>query len=604
MSDFQVSPELLGIYLEDARLHLESLDHCLLALERDGFDPEVVSSVLGPLHTLKGNSGMMGFAGIKDYVHRLEDVFARIAQGGLELGPALFDRLFAGATALRDAVERAARDRVEARDLKLERAELVGLLEGAPGAAASAPAAQPPRVDAPRTPVAGAGLPAAAPPAPAAPAAALAAAPSTADKGLADAGRAVKGYVSARSNMVRVDFGQLDHLLNLVGELIIFRTKLHEVGRELAEQVGERDGGRELLETVHQVASVSTQLQETVMDIRMLPIRHVFERFPRLVRDLARQQGKEIELILEGENTRIDKAIIDEIGEPLVHMIRNSVDHGIELPADRVARGKTPTGTILLSATQESNHVLITIMDDGAGIDAGIVRSKAVARGLLRGDESLSERDLVQLVFAQGFSTADQVSDLSGRGVGLDVVLKSIERLNGLVEVETVPGVGTKFIIQLPLTLAIISALLVEVAGHTYAIPLGSVVESLKLRPDEVHRISGREALRIRERIVPLVRLAELFGLPDERGGGRQYVVILGRGDKRVGLVVDHLKGQQEVVIKALDATVSTAGVGLAGATIMGDGRVVLILDVTALFEGRRHGPAAGRSELAPLRAQ
>jgi two-component system chemotaxis sensor kinase CheA len=340
------------------------------------------------------------------------------------------------------------------------------------------------------------------------------------------------------------------------------------------------------------------------MDIRMLPIRHVFERFPRLVRDLARQQGKEIELILEGETTRIDKAIIDEIGEPLVHMIRNAVDHGIETPAERVARGKTPTGTILLSASQESNHVLITIMDDGSGIDAALVRSKAVARGLLRGDETLSERELVQLVFAQGFSTADRVSDLSGRGVGLDVVLKSIERLNGLVEVETVPGVGTKFIIQLPLTLAIIAALLVDVAGRTYAIPLGSVVESLKLHPDEIHRINGREALRIRERIVPLVRLAELFGFAGSEDGGRHYVVILGRGDKRVGLIVDHLKGQQEVVIKALDPSVSGAGLGLAGATIMGDGRVVLILDVTALFEGRRHGALPARAEPAALRAQ
>jgi two-component system chemotaxis sensor kinase CheA len=579
MSDFQVSPELLAIYLEDARAHLEALDHCLLALERDGFDAEVVSSVLGPLHTLKGNSGMIGFSAIKDYVHALEDVFARVARAGLELTPAVFDRLFAGATALRDAVERAARDRAEARDLSLERAVLVALLEGA---------AEPP-----------AAPPAAVRPAPAA----RAAAPAGPEAAPPEARKAEPGLVGTRSNMVRVDFGQLDHLLNLVGELIIFRTKLHELGRDLADHIGERARGRELLEAVHHVAAVSTQLQETVMDIRMLPIRHVFERFPRLVRDLAKQQGKEIELILEGETTRIDKAIIDEIGEPLVHMIRNSVDHGIERPAERVARGKTPTGTILLSATQESNHVLITIMDDGSGIDAAVVRRKAVARGLLRDDEQVSERELVQLVFAQGFSTAERVSDLSGRGVGLDVVLKSIERLNGLVEVETVPGVGTKFIIQLPLTLAIISALLVEVAGRTYALPLGSVVESLKLRPEEIHHISGREALRIRERIVPLVRLADLFGLAAGEEDARRYVVILGRGDKRVGLVVDNLKGQQEVVIKALDPSVSAAGLGLAGATIMGDGRVVLILDVTALFEARRFGLTPARTAPAALGA-
>jgi len=388
---------------------------------------------------------------------------------------------------------------------------------------------------------------------------------------------------------VRVEFAQLDHLLNLVGELIIHRTKLQEMARTLAQETDQRDSARDLLAAVHQVAGVSQQLQETVMDVRMLPIRHVFERFPRLVRDLARETGKEIELILEGESTRIDKAIIDEIGEPLVHLVRNSVDHGIEPPAERVANGKTPTGTILLSATQESNHVVITIMDDGAGIDAATVRTKAVERGLLKADEGLSDRDVVQLIFSPGFSTRESITEVSGRGVGLDVVLKSIERLNGLVEVETVPGVGTKFIIQLPLTLAIISALLVEVSGRTYAIPLGSVVESLKLRPEETHTISGRDSLRIRDRIVPLARLARLFGLPEDEGPeAREYVVVIGRGDKRVGVIVNRLRGQQEVVIKALDPAVSGEAVGMAGATIMGDGRVVLILDVASLFDGKR----------------
>ncbi len=566
MSEFQVSQELLTIYLEDARGHLEALDHCLLALEREGFDADVVSAVLGPLHTLKGNSGMMGFGAVKDYVHRLEDVFARISEASLPLDSRAFDRLFAGASALRDAVERACKEKHEVRDLLEERAALDTLLARGPGSPAP-PAA---RVESPK-------------PAPAAPDE-----PRDAEPRRADA-----QYVTARSNMVRVDFAQLDHLLNLVGELVIYRTKLHQLGRDIADTM-EGTAGRDLMDAVQQVAGVSTQLQETVMDIRMLPVRHVFERFPRLVRDLARSQGKDIELILEGETTRVDKAIIDEIGEPLVHLIRNSVDHGIETPQVRVGRGKTPTGTILLSATQESNHVVITIMDDGAGIDAAQVQRKAIERGLLKGGENLSERELVQLIFAQGFSTADAVTEVSGRGVGLDVVLKSIERLNGLVEVETVPGVGTKFIIQLPLTLAIISALLIETSGRTYAVPLSAVVESIKVRPDEIHTINGHATLRIRDRIVPLVKLADLFALPPG-SGGRQYAVILGRGDKRVGLVVDRLRGQQEVVIKALDPSVSGATFGIAGATIMGDGRVVLILDVAALFEGKRakaHLPA------------
>ena len=578
--DFQVSPELLAIYLEDARLHLEALDHCLLTLERDGSDAEVVSQALGPLHTLKGNSGMIGFGAIKDYVHRLEDVFARISDGSVQPTPEVFDALFAGATALRDAVEQAGQGHGEVRDLAAETAVLDGILE----LRGTRTRKDPPAV-----------VPAAASAAVQAPAREIAVpAESLGTVGVGAAAGAAQ-YAGVRSSMVRVDFAQLDHLLNLVGELIIHRTKLHQIGKEMSEQLGGGKAGRELQAAVHQIATVSAALQETVMDVRMLPIRHVFERFPRLVRDLARQTGKDIELILEGENTRIDKAIIDEIGEPLVHLIRNSVDHGIETPAERVALGKTPTGTILLSAAQESNHVVITIMDDGSGIDAARVQAKAVSGGLLKGDEALSERDVVQLIFAQGFSTREAITEVSGRGVGLDVVLKSIERLNGLVEVETVHGVGTKFIIQLPLTLAIISALLVEAAGRSYAVPLGSVVESIKFGPEQVRTINGREALRIRDRIVPLVRLTTLFGLDAAPEAGRRYAVVIGRGDKRVAMVVDRLLGQQEVVIKGLDASISGPTTGFAGATIMGDGRVVLILDVAALFESRRHSVLQGR---------
>jgi two-component system chemotaxis sensor kinase CheA len=568
----QASAELLAIYLEDARGQLESLDHALLSLERDGLDPAVVAGVLGPLHTLKGNSGMLGFSSVKEYVHRLEDIFAGVSGGSLDIGAEIFDSLFAGASALRDAIEQACRTGSEVRDLSPEIAALDALLASADEDVPEAPFAAP-----------------------------LAAVPEAAPS----PGQALKPvdtrYVAARSSTVRVDFSQLDHLLNLVGELIIFRTKLDEVGRELAGRLGGREEGRDLVAAVQQVAGVSAQLQETVMDIRMLPIRHVFERFPRLVRDLARQQGKRVELIMEGEATRVDKAIIDQIGEPLLHMIRNSLDHGIETPAVRVARGKTPTGTILLSAAQESNHVLITIMDDGAGIDAQVVRRKAITRGLLKGDESLAERDLVQLIFSQGFSTAEQVGELSGRGVGLDVVLKSIERLNGLVEVETVPGVGSKFIIELPLTLAIISALLVESAGRTFAVPLAPVIESLKLTGRDIRSINGRETLRLRDRIIPLIRLADFFELPPAPPSERQYAVIVGRGDKRVGLVVDRLRGQQEVVIKPVDTAIAgaSAAIALAGATIMGDGRVVLILDVAAFFEGRRHSLVVARNEAA-----
>jgi two-component system chemotaxis sensor kinase CheA len=386
--------------------------------------------------------------------------------------------------------------------------------------------------------------------------------------------------------MVRVDFSKLDQLLNLVGELIVHRTKLTEISRQVSAVAPE--AGQELLESVHQIATVSTQLQEAIMDIRMLPIRHVFERFPRLVRDLAHAQNKKIELILQGEDTRVDKAVIDEIGEPLVHLIRNAVDHGLETPEARSAAGKSPVGTILLSASQESSQVVITLVDDGTGIDAAEVRRRAVERGLLRADETMSDREIVQLIFAEGFSTARSVTDVSGRGLGLDVVVRSMERLNGFIEAETIPGAGTKFTLQLPLTLAIITVLMVEVGGDVYALPSGAVVESLHIRPEEVSQMNGRDTLRVRDRIIPIVHLADFFRVASEARGEAAYAVIVGRGEKRLGLSVDRLLGQQDVVIKGLDTVVSGAGLGVAGATILGDGRVVLVVDVAALFETSR----------------
>ena len=363
---------------------------------------------------------MMGFTRVKDYVHRLEEVMARARDGALVLdGPAV-DRLLAGAAALRDAVETACTAGDEQRDLAPEQASLAELLDAEPTGAAM--------LTRPVTPV-GSARPAPAGPAATSTAAATAIlasaapAPAAAAATAANAATAATAAATARSSMVRVDFAKLDQLLNLVGELIVHRTKLADLGRQIAATAPE--AGPELLEAVHQVASVSTQLQETIMDVRMLPIRHVFERFPRLVRDLARQQGKQVELVVQGEATRVDKAIIDEIGEPLVHLIRNAVDHGIEPPAVRAARGKSPTGTILLSAAQESNQVVITLMDDGGGIDAAEVKHRAIERGILGADDQITDREAIQLIFTEGFSTARTVTDVSGRGVGLDVVLQA-----------------------------------------------------------------------------------------------------------------------------------------------------------------------------------
>ncbi|HEY8234085.1 MAG TPA: chemotaxis protein CheA [Vicinamibacteria bacterium] len=556
--EFEVSAELVSIYLEDAREQLAVLDDVLLRLEKDGARPELMASVLGPLHTLKGNSGMIGLAAVKDFVHRLEEVFARGRDGTLGLDREALDQLFEAATALRRAIESSCAKDGEPSDLGPAQAALATLLARAADKRGPRPAA--------------AESPEAAPARPGDDARGEAASP-------------------VRSSMVRVDFAKLDHLLNLVGELIVHRTKLNELARRVAEALP--GAGPELLESVHLVESTATQLQETIMDVRMLPIRHVFERFPRLVRDLAHQQGKRVELVLQGEDTRVDKAVIDELGEPLVHLIRNAVDHGIEPPQLRRARGKSETGTLLLSAAQESNQVVITLIDDGAGIDAASVRKKAIERGLLQPGETLGDKDAIQLIFSEGFSTASAVTDVSGRGVGLDVVVRSMERLNALIEAETIPGAGTKFTLQLPLTLAIITVLMVDVGDEVYALPSGAVVESLRYAKKDLVRMNGRDTLRVRDRIVPFIHLAGLFGR-EERQRDSAYAVIVGRGEKRLGLSVDRLRGQQDVVIKALDAVIATEAVGIAGATILGDGRVVLILDVASLFEGRGRARTSG----------
>ena len=508
---------------------------------------------------------------------------ARARDGALVLdGPAV-DRLLAGAAALRDAVETACAAGAEQRDLAPEKAALAELLDACPAGARDA-ARRRPRPS----------------PGRARRAAAAAAPPPAAD----GAGRRPPlpsrrwprtAAATARSSMVRVDFAKLDQLLNLVGELIVHRTKLAELGRQIAATAPEA-GPASCSRPCTRSPSVSTQLQETIMDVRMLPIRHVFERFPRLVRDLARQQGKQIELVVQGEATRVDKAIIDEIGEPLVHLIRNAVDHGIEPPAVRAARGKSPTGTILLSAAQESNQVVITLVDDGGGIDAGEVRrtrdrarhpARRRADQRPRGDPAHLHRGLLHRAHGHrrvrprrgprrgraehgAAERPHRGRDDPGRGHEVHAAAAAHPRHHHGAD-----GRGRR--------------------GASTRCPRGRCVESLRYRPDEVVRMNGRDTLRVRDRIVPLLHLAALFARGGAAGGRTATRVIVGRGEKRLGLTVDRLLGQQDVVIKALDPVVSEAAVGVAGATILGDGRVVLILDVASLFEGRRS--RAGRAE-------
>jgi two-component system chemotaxis sensor kinase CheA len=386
-----------------------------------------------------------------------------------------------------------------------------------------------------------------------------------------------------KTNLLKVDFERMDHLLNLMGELIIQRTRLGQIDARFKEELGEKGIAAELSNASEQIGKIATELHEAIMKVRMIPIKQVFMRFPRFVRDFAKERGKEINLYFEGEETELDKTIIDEIGEPLIHLIRNAIDHGIENPQERKISGKPQQGTIKLRAYQESSHITISVEDDGRGINEKILRQKANKAGLLKDNEN-EDQDLINLIFVSGFSTAAHVTEVSGRGVGMDIVKKSLTRINGTIDVESKVNIGTLFTIKLPLTLAIITVLMVGISGEQYAIPLTSVLESVRIRNEEFHLVNNREITNIRGRMLPVGRLSNLFGLSQTKNRNGQYVVVVQSGNKEMGIAVDSLIGQQEIVIKALDDYIGSSS-GIAGATILGDGKVVLIVDIPDLME-------------------
>lgn len=377
---------------------------------------------------------------------------------------------------------------------------------------------------------------------------------------------------------VRVDIDRLDTLMNLVGELVMHKGCL--------EQIGATNKIPQLNETIEQMDRISTDLQSIVMIVRMVPIEQVFNRFPRMVRDLAKELNKEIDFIMEGKETELDRTVIDEIGDPLVHLLRNALDHGMELPEERIAAGKPGIGTLILSAQHEGNNVYIDVQDDGRGIKAEAVLAKAIERGLVSQNEAqqLSDNDIHKFLFSPGFSTSDQVTDISGRGVGLDVVKTKIESLNGEISIDTREGQGTRFRIKLPLTLAIIQALMVSVKDEIYAIPLSTVNETSLINQSDIKVIQNQEVIMLRGNVLPLFRLKDILDVPGEDISQSQiYVVVVRKGDNQIGLVVDTLIGQQEIVIKSLGKILSGIP-GIAGAIVAGDGNVRLIIDIATLF--------------------
>lgn len=390
---------------------------------------------------------------------------------------------------------------------------------------------------------------------------------------------------SAQVHTIRVDTGRMDNLINLVGEMVITRTRLVKIGNDLKAQNQADLLVNGLNETNVYLGRLMSDLQESVMRLRMVPIGTVFSRYPRLVRDFCRKTGKKIELIIKGEETELDKTVIEMIGDPLTHIIRNSVDHGIEAPEERLAIGKREVGTITLDAYHEGNHIAITVSDNGAGLDIKKIYHKALEKGLISEKEEMSEKDIANLIFLPGFSTADKITDISGRGVGMDVVKKALNGLGGLIDINTKKGEGTSFIIRLPLTLAIIQALLVEVGQEIYAVPLSSVIETLLVKREEIKTVGGLPMVQLRGNTLPLISLKQKFDLPEsEQEKEEVFVVVVGLGDKAIGLIVDELQGQQEIVIKTLGDYLNGLP-GIAGATILGDGNITLILDIGSLIQ-------------------
>ncbi|MGN8383126.1 chemotaxis histidine kinase/response regulator CheAY2 [Helicobacter pylori] len=386
---------------------------------------------------------------------------------------------------------------------------------------------------------------------------------------------------------VRVDVRRLDHLMNLIGELVLGKNRLIRIYSDVEERYDGEKFLEELNQVVSSISAVTTDLQLAVMKTRMQPVGKVFNKFPRMVRDLSRELGKSIELIIEGEETELDKSIVEEIGDPLIHIIRNSCDHGIEPLEERRRLNKPETGKVQLSAYNEGNYIVIKISDDGKGLDPVMLKEKAIEKGVIseRDAESMSDREAFNLIFKPGFSTAKVVSNVSGRGVGMDVVKTNIEKLNGIIEIDSEVGVGTTQKLKIPLTLAIIQALLVGVQEEYYAIPLSSVLETVRISQDEIYTVDGKSVLRLRDEVLSLVRLSDIFKVDAIlESNSDVYVVIIGLADQKIGVIVDYLIGQEEVVIKSLGYYLKNTR-GIAGATVRGDGKITLIVDVGAMME-------------------
>jgi two-component system chemotaxis sensor kinase CheA len=618
------------LFLTESREHLSAINHSLLELERSPDAREPLGAIFRAVHTMKGMSATMGYRSVAELAHEMETLLDRARRGELALTPPVLDLLFRAADALESSIESAVAGKTDDPDT----ADLVRRLhEASEAVPATRSSTQPPPPEtsgrgrlvrvrlAEGTQLRGVraflivkraeSLGAVSSITPALEALqaeefdlefamridtsasaerieqVLRAAGDVDRVEMAEtgefpavtagaAGPASPADPKARATRnVRIDLRRLDTLMNLIGELVIARGRLEQLAGAMVEPA--------LDEAVAQASRLITELQDEIMLCRMVPVGQVFDRFPRLVRDAARELGKQIEFMVEGKAIELDRSMLDEIGDPIVHLLRNAIDHGIEMPEDRKVVGKSAIGRLTLSAARERSSVVIRVTDDGRGIDRSRVLDKARELGIIDDSRSeLSDEELVRLISRPGFSTARRVTDISGRGVGIDVVHTRVRALGGSVEIRSFPGQGTTVTVRLPLTLAIVRALLTKVNGETYAVPMTHVSETVHLEASALRSVKGREVMVMREQVLPLVSFRDLVHLPRQNGARRQ-VIVLELGDRRAGLVVDELTGQQDIVVKQFDAVRESVSL-FSGATILPDGAPALIVDVGSLL--------------------
>jgi two-component system chemotaxis sensor kinase CheA len=587
----RMDPEISGMFITEALDHLGTIEATVLELESNPRDQKLLNDVFRPFHTIKGNAGALGVTSVQEVAHEVERLLDLGRSGALDIGAAETEAILESVDLLTAMITdlpariagQPARDVRAARDALMATISALASGQAPPAAAhAATPAACVATAPHPAAPAAGH-------PDGADTVASSARQASAAPTGSEGATRLRRADdVAAQS--VKVDTRKLDNLVDMVGELVIVQSII-SADPTLAGLAGER-----LSRNLAQLRRITSDLQRNAMSMRMVPIRQTFQKMARLVRDLGRKSDKVVDLVLSGEDTELDRKVVEEINDPLMHMVRNSIDHGIEPAGVRARAGKPEAGRLSLSACHQGGSIVIAIADDGAGLNADRILAKAVSQGIVGAGEHLAPADIHQLIFRPGFSTAEQVTEISGRGVGMDVVRRNIDALRGRIEIATVPGRGTTFSIKLPLTLAIVEGLLLGAGGHRFVLPTFSVRESLRPTREQVHGVHGQpRMIQVRDALLPLVRLDDLFSIGRTRLAPWEATVVVIEDDgRRAAVVVDELLGKQEVVIKALGPVFARVR-GVAGGAILGDGRIGLILDAGGLIAlmGRSQTEAA-----------